>query len=191
MLLLLFAYRSFADDAGEESGTETADTKWENLPEVFSWQDGQGLDKDGTILADTWAYDMVNAAGKYVLFDEAGAVIRRQDKAWEESLSEDYTSTDAEPGIFMLRCTVPDDFSGAIQITFTEKSGCTYTYDLNEENLYAGNLAVPEGSYTVSEAAAKSGTEEYAVSFSEETFEIESGAYVLVNLGLETVAALE
>ena len=61
------------------SETVQASPEAEKLPQIVQWENGNGLDADGTALKDTWAYDTVNPAGRYVLFGEEGEVLKKQE----------------------------------------------------------------------------------------------------------------
>ena len=50
----------------------------EDLPVIVRWEEGGGFDRAGNRITQCWAYDTVSEAGKYVLFDENGAVQKKQ-----------------------------------------------------------------------------------------------------------------
>ncbi|MCD8073660.1 MAG: hypothetical protein LUF27_01250 [Lachnospiraceae bacterium] len=155
--------------------------------EIVSWADGHGLDADGEMIAGTWAYDTVNAAGKYVLFDENGTVLRKQESLDENDLAESYTSTETTPGKFSIRCTVPDGFQGSVFITLQEVGGMLYTCELTESSLYRANLAVSSGSYTAAGSYGQWGDCLYEVIFPEETWTVEPEEVVILTLALGDV----
>ena len=49
----------------------------EELPVITRWESGKGYDEDGNCLADTWAFDSVHEAGRYVLLKN-GEVLQKQ-----------------------------------------------------------------------------------------------------------------
>ena len=62
--------------------TVLANTDTQNatdLPQIVSWDGGHGYLESGEMLRNDWGYDTVNPAGKYVLFDEEGAILRRSE----------------------------------------------------------------------------------------------------------------
>ena len=66
--------------------TVLANTNTQNstdLPQIVSWDDGHGYLESGEMLRNGWGYDTVNPAGKYVLFDEEGAILRRSE-SWKQ-----------------------------------------------------------------------------------------------------------
>lgn len=64
-----------------------------DLPQIVSWDDGHGYLESGEMLRNDWGYDTVNPAGKYVLFDEEGAILRRSE-SMEAGLEDNYTGTE-------------------------------------------------------------------------------------------------
>lgn len=50
----------------------------EELPVISRWENGNGYDEDGNRLEDTWAYDSLHEAGRYVLFGKTGEVLQKQ-----------------------------------------------------------------------------------------------------------------
>ena len=47
------------------------------LPVITKWENGNGYDEKGNRLEDTWAYDSVHEAGRYVLFGKNGEVLKK------------------------------------------------------------------------------------------------------------------
>ena len=50
----------------------------EELPVITRWESGKGYDEDGNCLADTWAFDSVHEAGRYVLFGKMEKYCKKQ-----------------------------------------------------------------------------------------------------------------
>ena len=71
--------------------TVLANTNTQNstdLPQIVSWDDGHGYLESGEMLRNGWGYDTVNPAGKYVLFDEEGAILRRSEDVYKRQSAE-------------------------------------------------------------------------------------------------------
>ena len=49
----------------------------EELPVITRWENGNGYGEGGKRLEDTWAYDSVHEAGRYVLFGKTGEVLKK------------------------------------------------------------------------------------------------------------------
>ena len=54
----------------------------EGLPVIIRWEAGNGYDGNGSRITGGWAYDTANEAGRYVLFDENGMVLKKAE-SWE------------------------------------------------------------------------------------------------------------
>ena len=58
-------------------------------------------------LEDTWAYDSVHEAGRYVLFGKNGEVLKKsEDWKKKEQISENFTVTNQNTGILAIRAEV-------------------------------------------------------------------------------------
>ena len=139
--------------------------KTETLPQIISWEDGHAYLENGELLRDGWGYDTVNPAGKYVLADENGTILKRLESmgtdAWEN-----YTGTELSPGIIALRTTVFEGFSGSIEVTVEEQNGVTKNVTLTQNNFYEWNLSMNSGSYQIRSAVATDENEVYVTQFS-------------------------
>ena len=51
----------------------------EELPVITRWENGNGYGEGGKRLEDTWAYDSVHEAGRYVLFGKTGEVLKKSE----------------------------------------------------------------------------------------------------------------
>ena len=71
-----------------------------------------GYDEDGNRLEDTWAYDSLHEAGRYVLFGKTGEVLQKAEE-WEkkEQVSENFTVTNQNTGTVAIRAKVFEDFA--------------------------------------------------------------------------------
>lgn len=138
------------------------------LPVITMWQDGHGYREDGTQITGEWAYDSVNPAGKYVLFGEDGAVIRKAESQDTEDIREDFTGTELVPAVIALRAETFEGFHGTIQILLEEKSGMRKEAELNEENFYSLNICVNSGDYALCKVEAKDTADSYVTEFSSE-----------------------
>lgn len=136
------------------------------LPVITAWQDGHGYQEDGTQIADGWAYDSVNPAGKYVLFGEDGTVLRKTENMEETDLSEEYTGTELVPAVLALRAEVFEGFHGTIHVLLEEKSGIQKAVELNAENFYSLNVCMNSGDYVFREIKAWEEDAVYATEFS-------------------------
>ena len=122
--------------------TVLANTNTQNstdLPQIVSWDDGHGYLESGEMLRNGWGYDTVNPAGKYVLFDEEGAILRRSE-SMEAGLEDNYTGTEQVPAVIAFRAQVFDGFAGTIEAILEEQNGVTQTVFLNADNFYEWNL---------------------------------------------------
>ena len=136
-----------------------------DLPQIVSWEDGHGYLENGEMLRDGWGYDTINPAGKYVLFDEDGAILRRSE-SMEVGLEDNYTGTEQVPSILALRAQVFDGFAGTIEVVLEEQSGVIKTVTLNSENFYEWNLATGSGIYRIQSVSATEGDLAFATEFS-------------------------
>lgn len=153
------------------------------LPQIVRWEDGNGIDENGDEIADTWAFDTVNPAGKYVLFGTAGEVLKKQEHFDDtESLDDGYTSTEQNPGRFAFRCNVFSGFSGTVDITMQEKSGRQISFSLYEKNFFEGNLFGATGLYSIVNAQAVWNDCIYRVDYPEQYFDMAEGKFVLIQM---------
>lgn len=109
--------------------TVLANTDMQNatdLPQIVSWDDGHGYLESGEMLRNGWGYDTVNPAGKYVLFDEEGAILRRSE-SMEAELEDNYIGTEQVPAVIVFRARVFDGFAGTIEVALEEQNGVTQT----------------------------------------------------------------
>lgn len=136
------------------------------LPKIASWEDGHGYQEDGTEITDSWAYDLVNPAGRYVLFDADGEVLQKTDHKESADLSSDYSGTETDPAILVIRSEIPEEFQGTIHVLLEEQSGMQTETDLTEENFYAWNLPVQSGDYTVKDVVASDTSGTYKTEYS-------------------------
>ena len=117
--------------------TVLANTDMQNatdLPQIVSWDDGHGYLESGEMLRNGWGYDTVNPAGKYVLFDEEGAILRRSE-SMEAELEDNYIGTEQVPAVIAFRARVFDGFAGTIEVALEEQNGVTQTVFLNGQLL--------------------------------------------------------
>ena len=131
--------------------TVLANTDTQNatdLPQIVSWDDGHGYLESGEMLRNGWGYDTVNPAGKYVLFDEEGAILRRSE-SMEAELEDNYTGTEQVPAVIAFRARVFDGFAGTIEVGLEEQNGVTQTVFLNADNFYEWNLSTGSGTYRI------------------------------------------
>lgn len=157
------------------------------LPQIVQWENGSGLDAEGTMLKDTWAYDMVNPAGRYVLFGEAGEVLKKQESI-DNTEELDYTATETDFGKLGFRCTPFASFQGTVTVTMKEESGRTTVCELAPSNYYEANIPVKSGSYTLQSAEAKWEGRNYLIEVTEDAFEVGKDSMILVNMRVtETV----
>lgn len=150
------------------------------LPVIVQWQDGHAYQEGGEQIFDTWAYDSVNPAGKYVLFGQDGTVLKKTENLEKTDLESDYTSTELVQATLALRADVFDGFSGTITVLLKEKSGLQRTVKLNEENFYGLNVQINSGTYTLQSVEAKEKACFYTVEYPNEAFQIkEQEMYIL------------
>ena len=120
--------------------TVLANTDTQNatdLPQIVSWDDGHGYLESGEMLRNGWGYDTVNPAGKYVLFDEEGAILRRSE-SMEAELEDNYTGTEQVPAVIAFRARVFDGFAGTIEVVLEEQNGVTQTVFLMRTTSMSG-----------------------------------------------------
>lgn len=120
----------------------------EELPVITRWENGNGYDEDGNRLADTWAFDSVHEAGRYVLFGKTGEVLQKAEE-WEkkEQVSENFTVTNQNMGTVAIRAEVFEGFAGTVKGSVKEESGIEYLFELCEANQYSTNLELSPGDY--------------------------------------------
>ena len=99
-------------------------------------------------MADTWAFDSVHEAGRYVLFGKNGEVLQKAE-VWEkkEQVSENFTVTNQNTGTIAIRAEVFEDFEGTVKGSVKEESGIEYLFELCAANQYSTNLELPPGNY--------------------------------------------
>lgn len=124
------------------------------IPEIVLWQDGHGYQADGAQIKDSWAYDTVNPAGKYVLFGKDGAVLRKAESQKLAEIEEDYSSTELVPAILAVRADIFEGFQGVVSVLLEEKSGVQKEVELNPDNFFAVNVSVNSGDYYFREVEA-------------------------------------
>ena len=158
-------------------------TDGNNLPKIVKWENGNGFDAKGTMLKDCWAYDMVNSAGRYVLFSEAGSVLEKAE-TWNDrgSVNENFTPTEQETATIALRVEPFSGFNGKIIVTLTEKSGLQNRYTLNQKNLYVLNVSVNSGDYRIQAVEAYDDHYVYETIFSPEQRHIQEKGLLLLQI---------
>lgn len=154
----------------------------EKLPQVVRWENGNGYDEKGELIKESWAYDTVNQAGKYVLFDATGIVLQKTDD-WEEreDVTDNFTSTELETATIALRGEGFSGFSGQIKVNMTEKSGVRKSCSLSPDNSYLANISVNSGHYTIS-VEAYDDKYVYAAEYPAEQFEIQEKGLLLLKV---------
>ena len=148
--------------------TVLANTDTQNatdLPQIVSWDGGHGYLESGEMLRNDWGYDTVNPAGKYVLFDEEGAILRRSE-SMEAGLEDNYTDTEQVPAVSAFRAQVFDGFTGTIEVALEEQNGIIQTVFLNADNFYEWNLSTGSGTYRIQSVSATAGDLSYVTEFS-------------------------
>ena len=148
--------------------TVLANTDTQNatdLPQIVSWDDGHGYLESGEMLRNGWGYDTVNPAGKYVLFDEEGAILRRSE-SMEAELEDNYIGTEQVPAVIAFRARVFDGFAGTIEVALEEQNGVTQTVFLNADNFYEWNLSTGSGTYRIQSVSATEGDLSFVTEFS-------------------------
>lgn len=148
--------------------TVLANTDTQNatdLPQIVSWDGGHGYLESGEMLRNDWGYDTVNPAGKYVLFDEEGAILRRSE-SMEAGLEDNYTGTEQVPAVIAFQAQVFDGFTGTIEVALEEQNGIIQTVFLNADNFYEWNLSTGSGTYRIQSVSATAGDLSYVTEFS-------------------------
>ena len=148
--------------------TVLANTDTQNatdLPQIVSWDGGHGYLESGEMLRNDWGYDTVNPAGKYVLFDEEGAILRRSE-SMEAGLEDNYTGTEQVPAVIAFRAQVFDGFTGTIEVALEEQNGIIQTVFLNADNFYEWNLSTGSGTYRIQSVSATEGDLSFVTEFS-------------------------
>lgn len=152
------------------------------LPQIVRWENGNGYDAKGDMLKESWAYDTVNQAGKYVLFDANGIVLQKADDWTErEDITNNFTSTELETATIALRGECFTGFSGTVNVDVIEKSGIRSSYSLKPENSYLANISVNSGLYTIS-VEAYDEKYVYAAEYPAEQFEIQEKGLLLLKI---------
>lgn len=160
-----------------------SDIPAEELPEVKSWEDGYGYDAEGNMITNGWAYDTIHIAGKYVLFGEDGAVIRKADD-WDsrDRIEEFYTSTELDTATIALRTEIFTGFKGNISVILQEKSGVRKSVTLSQDNLYELNVPVNSGDYSIQKAEASDDKYLYETEFSPAQYQIEERGILILKI---------
>ena len=140
----------------------------EELPVITRWENGNGYGEGGKRLEDTWAYDSVHEAGRYVLFGKTGEVLKKSEN-WEkkEQVSENFTVTNQNSGTIAIRAEVLENFAGIVKGSVKGKSGMEHLFELCEANQYSTNLELPPGNYQLSIDATEK-NQHYKVLYDEE-----------------------
>lgn len=155
----------------------------EDLPVIVRWEEGGGFDSAGNRITQCWAYDTVSEAGKYVLFDENGAVQKKADN-WEdrEEAGEYFTSTEQETGVIALRSGISGVFEGEISVVVGEENGTAKEYVLSPDNLYEFNISVHSGMYQIQKAEAADALHVYQTEYNGEPFRMEENGLFLCTI---------
>lgn len=155
----------------------------EDLPVIVRWKEGGGFDSAGNRITQCWAYDTASEAGKYVLFDENGAVQKKADN-WEdrEEAGEYFTATEQETGMIALRSGISGVFEGKISVVIEEENGTAKKYVLSPDNLYEFNIPVHSGIYQIQKAEAADASYVYQTEYSGEPFRMEENGLFLCNI---------
>lgn len=153
----------------------------EELPVITRWENGNGYGEGGKRLEDTWAYDSVHEAGRYVLFGKTGEVLKKSEN-WEkkEQVSENFTVTNQNSGTIAIRAEVLENFAGIVKGSVKGKSGMEHLFELCEANQYSTNLELPPGNYQLSIDATEK-NQHYKVLYDEE-FVLEESEIKIANL---------
>ncbi len=153
----------------------------EGLPEIARWECGGGYDRDGNRIIGVWAYDTVNEAGRYVLFDENGMVQKKADD-WEtrDQVEEYYTPTEQDSGTIALRSERFPGFDGDIYVTIGYENGVTRKFELSFENLYEYNVPAPQGVYHIQDVEAADPEYTYSVDYPKEELQMEKNGLIVV-----------
>lgn len=163
--------------------TYAADVEDMELPTISNWSEGKGYNEDGKMLKGTWAYDSGNPAGKYVLFDEEGNVLKKSDQ-WEkrEDSEDNFTATEQDPATIALRVESFPDFCGTVYVVIEEKSGAQKKYELNQDNHYELNIKVNSDSFCLKSVNAQDTEYEYKTVFSPEGYHVEKESLKIVKI---------
>ncbi len=153
------------------------------LPNIVAWENGRGLNENGSVIMDSWAYDTINPSGKYVLFGKSGEVLRKQEQMEEEdALDTNYTATEQYLGRFAIRCDVFPGFTGTVDVKIQERSGKLIDFSLGQKCRYEGNLFAGTGVYRILDASAQSGDFLYKVSYPDKEFDMDEGKILLIRM---------
>ena len=155
----------------------------EGLPEIVRWECGGGYDCDGNRIIGVWAFDTVNEAGRYVLFDENGMVQKKADN-WEtrDQVEEYYTPTEQDSGTIALRSERFPGFDGEIYVTVGCENGVMRKIGLSFENLYEYNVPVPQGVYHIQDVEAADSEYIYSVDYPKEELQMEKNGLIVVTV---------
>ena len=175
--------------------TVLANTNTQNstdLPQIVSWDDGHGYLESGEMLRNGWGYDTVNPAGKYVLFDEEGAILRRSE-SMEAGVEDNYTGTEQVPAVIAFRAQVFDGFAGTIEAILEEQNGVTQTVFLNADNFYEWNLSTGSGTYRI-QSVSEEETEGILENQAQEVNIVDAvkqkNPFILLGVGVALIAAI-
>lgn len=155
----------------------------EGLPVIIRWETGNGYDGNGSRIMGGWAYDTVNEAGRYVLFDENGMVLKKAE-SWEtrDDTGEYFTPTEQKSGIIALRSELFEGFDGKISVTIESESSGLKKYVLSSENLYECNVSATSGVYRIQKAEAEDLQAVYATEYRKEPFRMEEKGLLLFHI---------
>lgn len=155
----------------------------ENLPEITRWECGGGYDSEGSRIIGVWAYDTTGQAGKYVLFDENGMVLKKADN-WEnrDQAEEYYTPTEQDSGAIALRSEAFAGFDGEISVTIESENGVSKKFVLSADNLYEMNVPAPGGVYRIQNAEAADSQYVYTVEYPKEWFQMEKNGLLFLRI---------
>ena len=164
-------------------GHVSAEELSEDLPMIVRWEEGGGFDSEGNRITQCWAYDTASEAGKYVLFDESGMVLKKAD-SWEnrEEAGEYFTSTEQETGVIALRSGISGVFEGEISVVVGEENGTAKKYVLSPDNLYEFNIPVHSGMYQIQKAEAADALHVYQTEYNGEPFRMEENGLFLCTI---------
>lgn len=159
----------------------------EGLPEIVRWECGGGYDRDGNRIIGAWAFDTVNEAGRYVLFDENGMVQKKADN-WEtrDQAEEYYTPTEQDSGTIALRSERFPGFDGEIYVTVGYENGVMRKFGLSFENLYEYNVPVPQGVYHIQDVEAADSEYTYSVDYPKEELQMEKNGLIVVTVKVKS-----
>jgi len=150
------------------------------LPVIVYWKDGNGYTMNNVKLTDTWAYDSLNPAGKYVLFGLAGEVINKVEQMEEQNdIGESFTDTCQSTRELALRAEIYKGFHGTVKVVLQRENADFSMYELNEDNQYGLNIPLTDGKYSVTRLTADDGKQLYEVKYSTLNLEEEKEFYLL------------